>query len=462
MPYRNESRSTEETSRIYCRFGSSYYFDTTVVVPKTSALQYGWRSFGEEEAARAALAQVQSGARWGDTSSVIAAFERIERATSNPWIRPDFREVHERRYSLTDWTDAKGIYSDPGREWTTTFGLDLHEVVPYAMSDAYIRSKGSEMLRSSRPTYPHASLGQWVGELRDFHSLFTNSGRAMTRDRNMLKAAGSGWLGYQFGWKPFIGDLIKSAEAILNATEYINQFLRDSGRLVYRKRSQMLAQDSWQSEGIYTSPPDVWSFGQNQTFTQFSTPYGNAMGRYRSGVGYDGWRGAFKNLNITSTTEIRTFAKFEYFSFDPDGFLDKLSYYEQNARFLLGLNLTPDLIWELTPWSWMLDWFFDLGGFLSYQVSVENDSLVMRQSGAVMEQNTSIAATCYAYYGSDPTVPLSGYDKPFYNVNSSKRTQIRLPSGPYDMGTTWDLSNSQWYIIGALGLTRAPGRMPIL
>jgi hypothetical protein len=461
MPYRNESRLTTAPKRIFCRIGSTYIYDYEIAVKTLSAAQYGWRSAGEAEAARVAAAQVQSGARWADTLNVAAALDRIERSTSNPIVRAGMRPVHERRYSEQDWNDGYARFSNPDAKWVSTYGLDFGlNFDPYPTSDAYIRSKGAEMLRASRPTAPHASLGQWIGELRDFHSLF-RSANLVGGNANVLKAGGAGWLGYQFGWAPFIGDLLKAAQVILNSSTHIDQFLRDSGRLVHRKQRQVLNQATYTVPGTITVPPNIVPQGQNEAGYTFSTPYGDLKTRYRVGIGNSDFRAAFSKINVTNTTEIRSFAMFEYFAFDPDGFLEKLGWYEQQARYLLGLTLTPDLLWELTPWSWILDWFADIGGFLSYQVSVENDSLVMRQSGAVVDSLTTFQAKVYTYYHPDVNTPLPGYDQPFYNISTSLRKQTRLASGPYNMGTTWDLSNRQWYIVGALGLTIAPGRQPL-
>jgi len=50
-------------------------------------------------------------------------------------------------------------------------------------------------------------------------------------------------------------------------------------------------------------------------------------------------------------------------------------------------------------------------------------------------------------------------DRPIFDAITSYKWQKRLPSNGYTVGPTTDLNDQQWAILGALGLTKAPGRL---
>lgn len=463
MPYVNESKNESSTKRAFSIYTfnppPTTYFDTQWVDSGIVASQYGWRSHGEEAAARRNLQAVQSNAKWKDTAKVIAAMERIERATSNPIIRSQSGwDVHERTYSVQEYSQRVS----PTQEITQggkqvmiftpsfTLGFTPNSAV---RTDSFIRTQGGELLRQSRPTSPHASLAQWVGELRDFGSLFRAADLSSLKGQS--RAIGSGYLSWQFALVPFFGDLQQAAQAILDSGPILRQFLLESNKIQHRSRKRILTQDALSVSG--SNVGNNANNGQNEQPSSSSTPYGTINYSFRKACGYNAIRSTYKTT-LTVTEWIKSFAKFEYFAFDPDGFLERITSYEQKARHLLGLSLTPDVVWELTPWSWMVDWFFDIGGFLSYQVSVESDSLVCRQSGSVYERTYDLVMHPLVYASNSQQVSFLSKTPTAWNPMLTVRHQRRLPGSPYDMGIDWSgFSTQRWFILGALGMTKGPG-----
>jgi hypothetical protein len=120
------------------------------------------------------------------------------------------------------------------------------------------------------------------------------------------------------------------------------------------------------------------------------------------------------------------------------------------ARKLLGADLTPDSIWNLAPWSWMVDWFSSAGSVVENWSSwmINNQVLLY---GYMMEH--TIATNTYTYVGN------TGFRTPVappFDVTLVSETKIRRQATPYGFGINLSqLSKRQIAIIAALGLSRS-------
>jgi hypothetical protein len=126
----------------------------------------------------------------------------------------------------------------------------------------------------------------------------------------------------------------------------------------------------------------------------------------------------------------------------------------KKARVLLGLDLTPEVVWNLAPWSWMVDWVTNAGDVFSNMSRFSNDDLAMRY-GYVM----SNAETYYNRSLQGISVANRVGTKYKTDVSTSKTfsTKLRLPATPFGFGLdTGGFSVRQWAILGALGISRGP------
>jgi hypothetical protein len=75
-------------------------------------------------------------------------------------------------------------------------------------------------------------------------------------------------------------------------------------------------------------------------------------------------------------------------------------------------NLDPAVIlWETLPYSFVVDWFFDIGGFLSTRAALSNLSSI--QISNAFQTRTELRKTEYdfaptAFHGTGTTVSFSG------------------------------------------------------
>jgi hypothetical protein len=119
--------------------------------------------------------------------------------------------------------------------------------------------------------------------------------------------------------------------------------------------------------------------------------------------------------------------------------------------------LTPELLWELAPWSWAVDWFTNTGDVINNISQFAGSGLVLRY-GYLMEE--SIVTDIYSLEGHSWKSGLAGRPNTLSRVkipNSVYITHVkqRIRANPYGFGVTWDaLSAFQLSILAALGISR--------
>jgi hypothetical protein len=130
-----------------------------------------------------------------------------------------------------------------------------------------------------------------------------------------------------------------------------------------------------------------------------------------------------------------------YFSLgagDVQGKLDKL----------LGLDLTPSLVWELAPWSWAVDWVTNIGDGISNLSAWTQFGQVLRY-GYIMETTSVRDTYTLVTHGTNNS---TWYPEPVVLDTVVKK---RFKANPFGFGVTWEgLNPLQLAIAGALGITR--------
>jgi hypothetical protein len=136
--------------------------------------------------------------------------------------------------------------------------------------------------------------------------------------------------------------------------------------------------------------------------------------------------------------------------------------YSQLAQRLVGGGANAETIYDLTPYSWLVDWFFDIGGVIAYQQNLaDNQMIAIRKSFSVIEQVYASARIVDYTYDSSGVVGAYKLARPVrFNANTAiyrwKRVQ-RGVGNPYSVTPTWSLSKQQWAIAAAMGLSRSEG-----
>lgn len=319
------------------------------------------------------------------------------------------------------------------------------------------------------PGRPEASLAQFLVELRDFplvpgfQTLKQSLGRAPRRkigryrtsffkdwvsgpiesiprklqiQVGFFRSLGSEYLNWQFGWVPFVSDLEKLYVLSQTIDNRIRQIARDNGRGVRRRAETGFDQTTDYQEQAFP----VSSFGGvNNAPPNWASP-------------------ASSRWSVTTVTTRRSWYSARYRYYIPD--VGSGSWIPKARRILYGAQITPALLWELTPWSWMIDWFLNVGDVISNFSENAVDNLVADYAFSMI--NTKVTQTAVSTGSWSKVGPISG---PIpsniaggnHNLTSVMRKEIkvRVRGTPYGLGVKWgSLTDHQLGILAALGISQ--------
>lgn len=282
---------------------------------------------------------------------------------------------------------------------------------------------GASAISRVAPTNPHASASVALGELKRDGLPALPGLTAAARGGRPSALAGE-YLNSEFGIRPLISDLKKLANAVSKSEKILSQYYRDSGRSIRRRYSFPSTTETRQFRKRHDVSPwpilmsDLWSYA-----------YGNV------------------DVTVYSTKETWFSGAFTYFAKPPSGFSDFRAY-AQEANHLLGLGITPSVVYDLTPWSWAADWFTNLGDVLNNISMMQTDGLVLRH-GYIMERFTNRAVVTW----SGGTARDGSKPAPTHELKYEFKRRRRAT--PFGFGLlAKDFTPRQWAIIAALGISR--------
>ncbi len=305
------------------------------------------------------------------------------------------------------------------------------------------------------PTSVEFDAAQFLGELREGLPKFSSEAikstiRDMKISRNSVASAGSDYLNSAFGWKPFISDLQNAAKALYDAT----QMLANQGKRVHRSLS-LPPTTSAGEVFLRGSALNLQHGGLNGLLDSkgYQALGGPMTGSYSAQIGK-------ADLDYMKVSSSRRWFEGEFTSFFPLGF-DPSNFFDRFNQ-LVKVNPTPSTLWQLAPWSWLVDWFLHVEDTIAANEKVANDLLVMHYGYAMETTVYKTAVTWsnaqtlnYNYSGGyysrwSESLPAAGqaYAETVYKK--------RLRANPYGfrIGGSQSLTGGQIAILGALGLTR--------
>ncbi len=310
------------------------------------------------------------------------------------------------------------------------------------LSASEISKYGASAISKTSPTNANANLSQALLELTE--GLPRVAGMQLLKGPDSIsRSLGSEYLNGAFGWLPLISDVQSIARAVSHSTRLIKQYKRDSGKLVRRRYSfprevENSVMENLQHPRYVFDGYDRWTDSQ----TWFDTSSGDQYPKV--------------SMHNHTTKDVWFAGAFMYHLEADDSLLGKLTRFEELANHLLGTRITPSTLWELAPWSWFGDWFGTFGDFLQTTSLLSSDGLVMKYGYLMrhtVQHNTYSMPSGFTFKGGIKTGPVS------YRL--SRETKERVQATPYGFGLLpTNFSVRQWAILGALGLTKAPGILP--
>jgi len=421
---------------------TTYFTDPNTGAVSTSVTQHPGAQYGRE------MTTSQRGSNWLDYKALKRDAERRHAPLANSSflstadlgtdgfmsIKNTIEYSHERDLDV-NLDIREGIYRYSYRgPWVAMDAnvgstSTLYPAVPgNLISLATIR--GTTAIARTIPTSPVAGAAQFLGELRE--------GLPAIPGRGLVHRGGPGgvadeYLNYEFGLKPIISDLRKFGEAARSANKVIEQLKRDSGRLVRRR---------------YTFPEERTI----STSVVSSNAYGSPGHRL---VGPSCYTGGPGKLTKTREETYRFWFSGAYTYLYPhgDSAVEKMRAAESRMNRLFGTRVSPELFWELTPWSWAADWISNTGDVARNMTAFANDGLVLRW-GYIM-----CHYTCRDTYLLDG-VALRGTTGGPRSQTFVTDVKYRQRATPYGFGLDiGKFTTRQWAILGALGISRAQGML---
>lgn len=303
---------------------------------------------------------------------------------------------------------------------------------------------GRLLISQAAPTVPQANLLTTAAEvLREGIAIpGRNILDTLRGQSSILRGIGGEYLNAQFGWLPLVREFQNVLRAVVKNSEIISNFKENSGLVVRRRRGIPI------KTSVEQGATNLRTYAYIGGVPLNTSTYASLWQTPPSGSG--------ELVTITKQTseEIWFSGAFTYY-LAPDGDLvDKFKHYGQLANHLLGLRLTPEVIWELTPWSWLVDYFVDVGRALKLASLFSNDGLVLRYGYLMRKTSQSVTIT-----GKLP--PFVDGTSITLTTTRHRHVKSRVKATPYGFGLNPNqFTDRQWAILAALGLSRAPKSLP--
>lgn len=295
-------------------------------------------------------------------------------------------------------------------------------------TDSEMNARGATAISRCKPTNSIANLGTTLAEtMREGLPALVGSALLKSKTKSLLGKGSGEFLNVAFGWMPLVSDARKAAKAIVRSDEILAQYEKDAGNVVRRS---------------YYFPLEKTDSEVEMYANQYPDGFGGVSG-LRAGLNGKCVRRRKVERKVWFSGAFTYYLPSDYDS------RNKIKELRVKADLLLGTDLTPELLWNIGPWSWLTDWFANTGDVISNLQDFKTGELVLRY-GYVME--TVKVSDTYTHYPVGPS-PYIGSVTPLTFVTITK---TRVPANPFGFGFSWNgLSPFQQAILAALGITRA-------
>jgi hypothetical protein len=397
----------------------------------------------------------------GDTGHPFATYKvaatmpwaSVSYKDSDPTYRIDQPVVFDPTLPYPNFSDPFGVAITDSNVFTRLTYFAWPAGFPSAgtpstqiVSNAIKNAVASGVIASANPWKPKASLAVTILELLsgDIPTVTKNLRKHLYTLQSAKRAVGSDWLNVQFGWVPLLSDIKATVEVLLK----LHMLLLGSDS--YRRTR---AGDLGEWTRTTTSPPlsTAMLMGSplapgNPGSSPYWKDYQNT-GRPKLTPGYLSGVGTWSR-STRITADFRFTAKYHRGARANDaerGFVER-------ATELLGLEITPAVLWELTPWTWLLDWASNLGSLASNLSLLDWSNVLLDYAYLtfVVKTESSIIWT-----GPKTIAPGLTLSHGWISQGYTSEEKIREQASPYGFSVTWDgLNPFQLSILAALGMSR--------
>lgn len=412
------------------------------------------------------------------SSGKIIVSSEIPSATADPYCTFMDTERLKRSTAIARGFDSSLFQEDRGHPfellrfksegplWSGTFkntspilrdyrgaNLDLREpddgsVIPYGFAPigwSDLESYAQSAYAKAAPTPAVFQLSTFLGELREG---LPRLGFQLFSKAASFKSLGDDYLNVAFGWKPFISDVQNAAQALMGATTAL---LGPRGPLHRLRSEDVQFASRSENRGQRLLYPTTWIRGS--TTTRNANELSQMMVKLTAdqspnGIGGSSGNSLYGNVILSERTESErwfegSFTFIPKIGFNADSYVDRLSQ-------LVQTDITPSVLWELAPWSWLIDWFVKIGDSIAAN-EVASDNRILSNYAYAMERR-EINRACIAYSLNGPT--YAGPSTIARSWTTSGKRRIRANPYGFKPMTAGGFNTNQWLIMAALGLAR--------
>lgn len=287
---------------------------------------------------------------------------------------------------------------------------------------------GQRAIHKTAPSLVKFDLGRTLAELKEGIprlGLLTLAKRL----KDVPRAAGDDFLNIQFGWLPLLSDLKDAVDVLMGATALLGG-LPEQGKPIRRTWGlpPKITSELWTSNGLSNAG---WSLSDVMTAPQGSGSIYKRLTRKQWFVG--------------------SYTTFYPLGFDANDFVSR-------AQHMMSIKLTPQTLWELTPWSWLVDWGIHIGDSIAANQAAADDTLHIHYAYAM--ESTKAHTLMSGKVDNTYTPTTSGYyvrtsrDHFAYQSETEWKRRIRANPFGFTSGGLSGLSASQIATLTALGLSR--------
>lgn len=413
----------------------------------------------DEQTETEQLTQLASGLSWQDFMS--------EFDVGHPfWVNHYKQTISHRRF--TSFVGTKGLSNNRYVSGPLLLSPTTGPAYVYPTLPAFNSSKvGNQLMSDARPAAPDASLAvAFIEFFRDglpdlpgasfFESLkkstvVLNQQHVKSADdilvikkKSNLSASertGNEFLNYVYGFEAMARDLATLLVSVVNISDVIMQYKRDSGQIVRRKRGIPRDIVSTYTTNIGKAGVNMNSSGSDISGGAWSDLYvGGASGQIGT-----------VDLAYQGVTDVWWEGEFVYYLHEGNTPYDRFLRYSELAHKLLGVGLTPQTLYDAAPWSWLVDWVYDIGGLLGASGADDASETVARYSYLM---RTFRGINTYTTQGIKFVNNSPGVVSRSYQFTRKERYR-GTPFG-FGLNPSVDFNERQWAILGFLGVTLGP------
>lgn len=335
----------------------------------------------------------------------LVAWRNIQLVNYDKWETPDYSSLYKRHGYGPIGPNPPSFINDGIQITSPTADVPV--------GDYQITSWGPTAFRMFKPAKPSFSIATFIGESRDLPRLL----KARVEG---LKTISDWWLAVQYGWLPLLEDIKSMIHFVDKMNSQVEFFLDNAGKPIRRKGTVMTNKTV---DLVYDSSGAATDAGITTRLNGRFYPTNYSQCR----------------STITRSLEqsIHFAGEFVYW-FDghpPDR--------TQLAAKLAGLEVTPQVVWNLIPWSWLIDWFTNLGDLIDNLKTEVADGQMARYAYI-----TSQTKRVYRFSGTDGYT-TAGCERHFLST-------CRRFVHPFGLSYSSQLTLRQASILAALGISRSP------